>query len=387
MHQVRNARHLAKRRASCLVCHSARRYDRSMRSCLIIQFEPRHEEVLPSVIAACNAAGYRPTVLLNRRIRRVRGDFFAEVTGGQAEILYQSMEADWDDPDSEWPAVVAPHDFIVMNTMNRTRAAKWAASSGQPVLAFVHNVDQFMDEPAFHDLLDRPDFAFLTLGPHVTSELNDRLEGRFIDRIGHIFPVVLSDETPAYEPGTPRKVVVQGNMSLNTRNYSGLIAALRDNPGRWDSLTFEFPSSGADREQVEAEIAKAGLSERMHLCPLGRFGQVPTADLFASLKSATVLHPLIAPDFSKYQRVKITSTTSISIGLGLPMVMDRWSEACYRFPMLVSDNRLEASLDRLADASDDELTAIHQALGVYRAQSMAHSGREMERLIARVLSP
>jgi hypothetical protein len=65
--------------------------------------------------------------------------------------------------------------------------------------------------------------------------------------------------------------------------------------------------------------------------------------------------------------------------------MDRFSEACYRFPMLVSDNTVEASLDRLSEAEDAELHALNAALQAYRAEMMERSAREMARLIARIL--
>jgi len=356
-----------------------------MRKCLIVQFEPRHEEVIPSVIAACNAAGYRPQVLLNRRIRRVRGDVFKQVAGGAADIQYDRLSVDPDGDGPDWDAVLGDDiDFVILNTFNRPKVARWAASCGKPVIALVHNVDQFMGDAAFHGMLDRPDFAFMTLAPHVTSELISRLDGRHIDRFGLLSPFVLTDSPQSYSVSQPRTVVVQGNMSLRTRNYQGLINALVDHPGRWDNLSFEFPSSGADRETIATEIENRGLADRMHILPAGANGEVPYAAVFDSLRTATLFHPLIPDGFAQYQRIKITSTASMSVGFGVPMIMDRWSEACYRFPMLTADNTLEASLDRLSGASDAELLETSAALGVYRDQMRAQSGQGMIRLIAQI---
>ena len=75
----------------------------------------------------------------------------------------------------------------------------------------------------------------------------------------------------------------------------------------------------------------------------------------------------------------------MSVSFGVPLVMDRWSEACYRFPMLVSDNTLEASLDRLSDVDDQELLEVHSELAVFREQAIKQSERELARLIARIL--
>jgi hypothetical protein len=179
--------------------------------------------------------------------------------------------------------------------------------------------------------------------------------------------------------------VVPGNLSLRSRNYTGLIEALSAKPGKWGNLVFEFPSSGTDRDTVAAAIDKNGLSNRVRILPVGEQAEIPHAEVFESFRTATVFHPLIAEDFAQYQRIKITSTASMSVGFGVPMIMDRFSEACYRFPMLVSDNTVEASLDRLSEAEDAELHALNAALQAYRAEMMERSAREMARLIARIL--
>lgn len=357
-----------------------------MRKCLIVQFEPRHEEVIPSVIAACNAAGYRPTVVLNRRIRRIRGDVFKLVKGGEADIRYDRTNGDVADGAVNWDELLGDDvDFVVLNTFNRPKAAHWARNCGKPVIALVHNSDQFMGDPVFHEALERPDFAAMTLAPHVTSELLSRLNGRHIDKFGLLTYCVFSDTPVPYAPPKLRKVVVPGNMSLRSRNYMGLIEALSAHPGRWDNLTFEFPSSGADRDQIESEIQKHGLGSRMHILPAGAMGEVPHEQVYESFRSATLFHPLIPDGFAQYQRTKITSTASMSVGFGVPLIMDRWSEACYRFPMLVSDNTMAASLDRLSSVSDAELLGINSMLSAYRGHMMKTSGREMARLIAQIL--
>ncbi|MEW9920206.1 hypothetical protein AB2B41_11355 [Marimonas sp. MJW-29] len=357
----------------------------SMRKCVIIQFEPRHEEVIPSVIAACNAAGYRPQVFLNRRIRRVRGDIFDEIRTGDADITYTALSPEPGGKGFDLGTVLTDDvDFVVLNTFNRRKAAKWAKTCGKPVISIVHNVDQFMGDAVFHDALERDDFAFLTLAPHVTSEVLSRMNGRHVDKFGLLTSFVESDPPNTYQVSEPRKVVVPGNMSLRTRNYRGLIDALAENPTRWDNLRFEFPSSGADRENIAAEIARRGLGERMRILPAGPMGEVPHADVFASFRSATVFHPLIPADFAQYQRIKTTSTVIMSVGFGVPVVMDRWSEACYRHPMLVSDNRVEESLERISTASDGEFMDISAGLAAFRAREAERSGAEMARLIGQI---
>lgn len=355
-----------------------------MKKCLIIQFEARHEEVIPSVIAACNGAGYKPTVLLNRRIKRVRGDVFAQVKGGEADIQYQSLSPDTNTDGVDWPALLAEFDFVFLNTLNRKRVAEWAIKCGKPVIALIHNTDQFLKDSSFSTLLERPDFAFMTLAPHVTAEMNACTNAQYVDKLGLLTYCVLSDHQTDYSVGEPRKIVVPGNLSLRSRNYMGLIETLSANPGKWDNLVFEFPSSGTDRNIVEEAITQVGLSDRMRILPIGQRSEISHAEVFESFRTATFFHPLIADDFAQYQRIKITSTASMSVGFGVPMIMDRYSEACYRFPMLVSDNTVAASLDRLSQAEEAELNALNTALRAYRADMMKRSVAELSRLIARV---
>ena len=98
-----------------------------------------------------------------------------------------------------------------------------------------------------------------------------------------------------------------------------------------------------------------------------------------------VFYPLIAEGFAQYQRIKITSTAAFSVGFGVPLVMDRYSEACYRFPMLVADNSIVANLDRLSLAEAGELAALNKALNDYRAETTARYAGELARLIGRIL--
>ena len=359
-----------------------------MRTCLIVQFEPRHEEVIPSLIVACNAAGYRPRVVLNRRIRRLRGDIFSLVQAGEADISYERLSPDAEEGAFDLNALLGDDvDFVLMNTLNRTKAIRWALECGKPVIGIVHNVDQFMAMPALEQALTRPDFAVLALGAHVVSELNARLEGRHIDKLGLLTPCVLNDppEVQTYEVPQMRRVVVQGNISLRTRNFQGLIDALGDHPGRWDNLTFDIPSSGGDRATVQEQINERGLGGRLCLWESTATGSVPYEQVFECFRSATFFHPLIPEDFLKYQRVKITSSVSMSVAFGVPIIMDRWSQTCYRFPMLVSDNTLEASLDRLSQVDASEVIDIRSALRGYRQQMILQSGQELTRLIAQIL--
>tara|TARA_R110002049_G_scaffold10127_3_gene50463 strand:+ start:172257 stop:173330 length:1074 start_codon:yes stop_codon:yes gene_type:complete len=357
-----------------------------MRKCLIVQFEPRHEEVIPSVIAACNAAGYRPTVLLNRRIRRIRGDIFDQVQGGDADIRYQPLSPDKDDEATDWDSLLSDDvDFVLLNTMNRPKVARWAKRCGKPVIALVHNVDQFMSGPEYTALLERANFAVMTLGLHVMTALNASTDGKFADKIGLLAPYVLTDTPPDYSVSSPRKVVVPGNLTLRSRNYLGLIAALSSHPRRWENLVFEFPSSGADRDRVAAAIAENKLDHKMTILPAGQLNEVPHKDVFDSFRSATFLHSLIAEGFAQYQRIKITSTTSMSVGFGVPVIMDRYSESCYRFPMLVSDNTVEETLDRLSEVTERELLDINAGLATFRQQMNERSGRDLRRLISLVV--
>jgi hypothetical protein len=90
-------------------------------------------------------------------------------------------------------------------------------------------------------------------------------------------------------------------------------------------------------------------------------------------------------DFDQYQKIKITSSVSASVGFAVPMVMDRWSRACYRAPMLVADMGVAAAIDRLKAASEAELQALRGDLVAYRRAAMAANGQAFARLAARAV--
>ena len=359
-----------------------------MKRCAIVQFEPRHEEVVPSLVAACNAIGYRPRVFLHRRILKLRGDIMALVPNLEFDVEYLPLST----PD--YRAADAPHDFkksiasieatetefILMASLIRPKAAIWAHGVKKPLIMVLHNLDQFSQISSLRETLEMPNARFIGLSAHVTAEWISRMGKAHMDRIATLEPFYWIDD-PAPRLGQPRQVVIPGNINLRTRDYRGLLEFLSKRPSAFQNLHFILPSGGADRAIVESEIMARRLDSRFTCVPVGKSGQVGHAAYFDALASAQVIHPLMPDDYEQYQRIKITSAISSSGGFCVPIIMDRWSEACYRPPMLVADNSLEASLTRIADASDTELQDLQAALKSYRRTALASGADGLKRLL------
>ena len=357
-----------------------------MRRCAILQFEARHEETLPSMVAAANAAGYYPHVFLHNRAKRRRGDIFAEVPGFMAEVSYCNFGSD--DGEGEQGAagiaaldrVAQPDiDFVLMNSFNRERGCAWALGLKKPVIAVVHNVDHFLNDAFSAPAVGKSNFRFLTLGHHVAGELIGRIGKAHIDRVDVLEPVVWGFDEPAPKGGTPRRISIPGAINLRTRDYPGLIEALAR--GSYPDLRFTLGAGGKDREAVEQAVRDRGLAPIFDFLPLTN-GQVSHADYFAAIRGAQAILPLTPMDFEQYQKIKITSAVPASVGFAVPMVMDRWSRACYRAPSMAADNSLPAMLDRLQSTPEAEFDELRHALRAYRRQAMRDGAAALARLAA-----
>lgn len=356
------------------------------RRCLIVQLEPRHEETLPSMVDAANRAGYRPVVVLSNRSMRRRGDIFAEVPGLDADVRYDNFNDDAG-PKSGFGRlneIAAGCDFVVMNSFNRRKSIDWAMGLAKPVFIVVHSIDHFLEEPQTETALARPQVQFITLSAHVMSELIARVGKAHMDRVDVVEPCLWSVDDPVPATGSPRRVAIPGAISLRTRDYPGLIRAVAENRRAYEGVRFVLGSGGDDREKIEAETKAQGLEPWFEYLPVSG-DQVPQDVYMDSLRRAQVMLSLIPDDFDKYQKLKITSAVPTSVGFGVPLVMDRWSAACYRAPLIVADHGLRASLDRLLSLTEDELQAHRAALIAYRRDRLRLNGAAFARLAARVV--
>lgn len=359
-----------------------------MKRCAIVQFEPRHEEVIPSLVAACNANGYRPRIFLHRRILKLRGDIMALVPGLEFDVEYVPLSTpDYRAADapkhikSTMAAIeAAEHDFVLMASLSRPKAASWARGVKKPLIMVLHNLDQFSQMAPLRETLQMPNARYISLSAHVTAEWISRVGKAHMDRIATLEPFYWIDD-PEPKLGQPRQVVIPGNVNMRTRDYPGLLNLLGNRPDAFQNLHFILPSGGGDRAKVESEIQDRKLDARFKCVPLDNSGQVGHAAYFDALAGAQVIHPLMPFDYEQYQRIKITSALSSSGGFCVPIVMDRWSEACYRPPMLIADNGLEASLTRISEASDAELSDLQAALKSYRRSALSNGAVGLRRLI------
>lgn len=361
------------------------------RRCAIVQFEPRHEETIPTMVLAANAAGFRPIVVVSKRGLRRRGDIFAEIPGLEADVLYAGLTDDdlasGEASTAQALARVTADDveFILMNSFNRQRSVAWARATRGPVLAVVHNIADFLDDPACAATVEEARFSFITLGFHVTAELISRLGKGHMDRVATIEPCVWGLPDPAPRAGWPRRVAIPGAISLRIRDYRGLVETVAGDPKSFAGYRFVLGSGGKDRPLIEDETRRRGLGDLFEYLPLAG-DQVPNGAYFASLRDAQVILPLTPSDMDLYMKTKITSAVSASVGFAVPMIMDQWSAACYRAPALTAGFGTRATLDALRNLDEAALATCRTDLIAYRRHAIARNGVELSRLIARALA-
>ncbi len=354
-----------------------------MKKCVIVQFEARHEVVIPSLVAACNRIGYRPTVFVHAGCLRRRGDIMLETPLLDYHIEYLPLSQDIAVDQVSEVCTQTEIEFIIVATYNRKRVAHWVRKFSKPVIPVVHNLDQLMSDPGFHEAIKLSHVRFLTLGHHVASEMIRRLGREQMDDIGVLEFVYWGEQASNPQSNGFRRVAIPGAVSLRTRDYSGLLDLLRTRTSKFQNIGFVIASGGKDRPSVEAQIAELGLGEQLTCIPVEKSGQVHHKAHFDVMRNVQLLHPLMPYDYDQYRQIKITSVIPTSVGFTVPVILDRWSAACYRLPALQSDFGLEESLTVLSEISDEELVALRSNLSIYRTNSLAEGAAELKRLIER----
>ncbi len=353
------------------------------KKCVIVQFEARHEEILPSLVYACNSIGYRPTVILHRGCKRQRGDIFLQAPSLDAEIIYMPMAAEGAVEKVDKIVADPEVEFVIVGSLSRVKVANWCMSCPKPLICIAHNLDQLRDNPEFIDLLTSGKAGLLLLAPHVAAELSRRNGAEYADRIGVLEPVFWADDIGQSDGEIPeiRKVVIPGAVNTRTRDFAGLLGAVSDESRIGKNLVFQIVSGGRSRPTLEKEVVERGLGQYFEFSALNSSDQVTHSDYFAALRSSDLLHPLVPSDFDKYRAIKITSSLMTSVGFSIPSVIDRWTMFCYRIPGFSSNMPLSDSLALLSEIDQDSIAEMRVSLSQYRVESLEKGASELKRLV------
>ncbi len=286
----------------------------------LVEFNPYHDEILPTLVYALNALGAEPDVyVVNEAVRR---NAFALSTGlryrmrsidGSSRLGTRLMRA------RGTPARHRRYDVLVMNSIEPNGAVAAASRIDLPTIAVVHNADRVQTgryASYFADRRHEPIF----LGRHVARGQD------VADDRGWVAPVYLGEvpREPTDARG-PTVLCVQGNVDYARRDYDALLDAVEALAAERSDFHVRVVgrSDSPDGLDLRARVVDRGVADRFTFNPR----EISYRDYLTQVGTSDFILPLVhdrVPNLARYLSVKITSSMAMSIGLGvIPIVDDR----------------------------------------------------------------
>ena len=345
---------------------------------VIVQVEPVHEEVIPSLRHVLERNGVSTTIVLDERTRD-HGDLFAAFTDYAADVHYLPLTTaeGWD---RARPHIDAA-DLVVFNTFQFNGHARQAREFGKPTLGIVHNPPLFVSQQECVDFARSGQLGLLTLAPHATSHLisedpelykNTATIGCWMFEL----PAALRQPLPA----RPR-VTIPGSVDFRNRDYRALLARLRDLVSEFgeEYVEIAITAGGPDHQALRELVREQGLEATFTFSPVDpASGYVRSEVLYPELAASTFLLPMLPESRQDYRRFKITQAISSSVGYSVPSVLDHWTATVYGVPCV--QYRSGEALDGLARAlalPEAEVAALRHGLDDTRSALQERSVEEM----------
>jgi hypothetical protein len=177
-----------------------------------------------------------------------------------------------------------------------------------------------------------------------------------------------------------RRIVVPGGVNFTSRDYVQVLDVLRDLWSQVDPASFQIiiAGGGKDRARLEEIVAERGLGGQFFFTPVDESGYVPGTRYYRQLHAAHFLLPLIPPTAAAFRSWKITSAIPTSLGLGLPLIVDRWTQTVYDLPAVgYPGSSIRDGLLRALTMTDDEHAELCAAVAVRRQHELDRAGAEM----------
>ena len=347
---------------------------------VVVQMEGVHEECVPALAHLLRMHGVEPKIYLPVRVQKNRPGFrkqFPDVAksvefvkirrAGHWRMLMEELQAQ--EP-----------DLLVMNTFQNEGPGAWVSSWEGRMLGVVHNPKRLWNSPASMALVQQRRIGLLTLAPHATAALmsaDPDLYGT-VATITSTFPTPPRVE-PAKRHGL-RRIVVPGGVNFTSRDYVQVLDVLRDLGSQVDPASFQIiiAGGGKDRARLEEIVADRGLGDQFFFTPVDDSGYVPGTRYYRQLHAAHFLLPLIPPTAAAFRSWKITSAIPTSLGLGLPLIVDRWTQTVYDLPAVgYPGSSIRDGLLRALTMTDDEHAELCAAVAVRRQHELDRAGAEM----------
>lgn len=329
----------------------------------VVEYNYWHDEILPTVVYAFNRLGAVPDVYVPSRA--ARKDAFAHAPS----LRYRLRLID--DPSRVrdrlarirgTPARYGRYDVLFVNSIEPAAALEAAASVDLPTIALIHNANLLEDDVTYRAFFAGPARQPLFLGRHVARNLGQRF-GQ-----GWLAPVFLGDAPVDAARDGRQRLCVSGNVEFVRRDYASLLEAIAElAPERSDFIVQVVGRSDSrDGRDLRERIAVRGLTDRFTFTS----GEIGHGRYLSMVGSSDFILPLIdsgSGSLASYFEVKITSSMSMAIGLGVIPIADARLADLYQ----VGDVAVTYGPGDLADG-------IRAALGLPSAERVERRRRLFE---------
>lgn len=315
---------------------------------LVAEIFPYHEECMPGFVAALNALGVVPDLLLNTQSIAAKGQVFdaypglrvgrvfAYVSGGDESALLAELNT-------------VPYDLVLANSFQGETPRFYRRLACRTLLAVVHNQRRLAPAdlrwmlalpPRRRRLVFLHDFVaanFLATHPQLR-----------LQRTAALHAVAPVPGTPLARAATPCRISVPGGVNPRNRDYAGLATALatldRGTAARLQ-LSFDGMATPAVAAELGARLAAANpaVDVRFHV---GGFADYRA--YYASIAASHYVLPLIPPA-SRYLQLAITSSVHAGLACGAVVAMDAAAVDLYGVGDPIDAHGLGAWIARAVD--------------------------------------
>jgi hypothetical protein len=222
------------------------------------------------------------------------------------------------------PARHRRYDLLIMNSIEPEPALEAAKRIDLPTLAVVHNAHLAGSDGPYATFLADPCHAPLFLGRHVGSQTAQDLPA-------WVAPVFLGEVRAEPDSADTRTVLcVQGNVDYARRDYSALLDAVAGVAADRSDFVVRIVgrSGGRDGRDLRAKVEDRALADRFTF----NAGEVSHRTYLTQVGTADFILPLVddrSPGPARYLADKITSSMSMSVGLGVIPIADARLAALY----------------------------------------------------------
>lgn len=352
-----------------------------------IEFNDHHDEVLPSVVYALNQLDVEPDVYISERA--IRNDAFSGASG----LRYRLVPIDGSGflgrvraRGRGTPSRFRRYEALFINSVEPLPVLQIASRIDLPTIAVVHNADLLRDDGPYARFFADPKRQPIFLGRHVAASLG-MAPGK--GWLGYFFFGEVEPERP---DGDDRTILcVPGNVEYVRRDYAALLAAVESVASERTDFRVMIVgrSQWRDGRDLRSQVDARGLTDHFVFSE----PDIPQPRFLSLVAAADFILPLIdpvVPGLAPYFSVKITSSMSMSIGLGVVPIAEASLAALYGAePAAVThpSGRLVEGIRAALDMSPGDRSDRVKMLGGIRSEALASSVANLADALASVGVP